>query len=321
MDKYYIRHLIKSMKRVAVIDLGTNTFHLLVADVDDKSLHILHKEKQSVKIGEGGISKGEIAPPAQIRALNALQGFKQQISSMAVDQVFATATSAFRNASNGKELASKILDQTGIGIRIIDGKTEAHLICQGVKQALDIGTSDSLILDIGGGSVEFIIANDSSIKWMHSFEIGAQRLMDQFHHHDPITQLEINSLESYLDQQLALLHSAMERIKPKTLIGSSGTFDTLSQIYCLSHGIHKTDSPEQPLTTEGFRQIHYDIIHKSRSERLAIPGMIEMRADMIVVATSLINYLLSRYAIHEIRVSAYALKEGMLFEVVNSIQQ
>ncbi|GJM27879.1 MAG: hypothetical protein DHS20C17_05140 [Cyclobacteriaceae bacterium] len=309
------------MKRVAVIDLGTNTFHLLVVDVDNKKLQILHKEKQSVKIGEGGISQGVIAPPAQKRALDTLHGFRQKISDMGVDQVFATATSAFRNAANGKELVLKIFEETGIEVRIIDGKTEAQYIFQGVRQALDIGTADSLILDIGGGSIEFIIANNSAIRWMESFEIGAQRLMDQFHHQDPISRFEIERLESYLDQRLGPLQKAMERFKPKTLIGSSGTFDTLSQIYCLSNGISKPTSPEQPLTPEGFKLIHNEIIHKNRSERLAIPGMIEMRADMIVVATSLIDYLLKRFQITQIRVSSYALKEGMLFEVSNTIRQ
>jgi len=306
------------MARVAVIDLGTNTFHLLIADIIDNQLHLLHKEKQSVKIGEGGISRGEIAAPAQQRALNTLQGFKEVIDDLEVEKIYANATSAFRNAGNGRELAAEIYRQTGIPIQIIDGQKEAWYIYRGVSQALDMGPKDSLILDIGGGSVEFIIANESSIQWMHSFEIGAQRLMDRFHHHDPITTDDISDLENYLDQQLTQLFPAMKEYHPQTLIGASGTFDTLSQIYSHHQGI-PMEGTERTLTNAGFHEIHQQIIHKNRSQRMAIPGMIEMRVDMIVVACSLINYLLKKFSFQNIRISTYALKEGVLSEVVESM--
>jgi exopolyphosphatase/guanosine-5'-triphosphate,3'-diphosphate pyrophosphatase len=173
-----------------------------------------------------------------------------------------------------------------------------------------------LIIDIGGGSVEFIIANHKTVQWLHSFEIGAQRLIDQFHLHDPIFPQEIAKLESFLDSQLSPLVSAMEKYNPRTLVGSSGTFDTLSHIHCLKHEFEKTDDPEQLLTKEGFHEIHQEVMVKNRAERLKIPGMIEMRADMIVVASCLIDYILNRFSLSNIRVSSYALKEGVLYDVV-----
>lgn len=308
------------MHRIAIIDLGTNTFHLLIADIDASNVQVLHKDKQSVKIGEGGISQGEITIVAQERALHTLQGFKKKITTMEVRQIFATATSAFRNTSNGKGLAEEILNQTGIEINIIDGQQEAQLIYQGVRQALDLGSSYSLIMDIGGGSVEFIIGNHTNIKWSHSFEIGAQRLMDQFHHHDPISGQEIESLESFLDVQLASLVPAMEQYHPSRLIGASGTFDTLSNIHCIVQGLEKTDDSEQPLSIAGFRVIHNEIKVKNRAERLKIPGMIEMRVDMIVVASCLIDYILDRFSLSNISVSSYALKEGALFDVCSEVR-
>jgi exopolyphosphatase/guanosine-5'-triphosphate,3'-diphosphate pyrophosphatase len=303
------------MRRIAIIDLGTNTFHLLIAQINGDELRVLHKEKQSVKIGEKGISMGEIAGPAQERAIHTLQGFKQTIKGQEVEEVYATATSAFRNARNGQELAKKIFHETSIHIEIIDGEREAQLIYQGVQQALDLGTSNSLIMDIGGGSVEFIIADHNGVKWMHSYEIGAQRLMDKFHHHDPIDPEEILRLEAYLDTELTTLVSAVEQHQPRVLIGASGTFDTLSNIFCIKEGITMTGTPEQPLTISGFRQIHELIIHKNRKERLTIPGMMNMRVDMIVVASGLIDFLLNKLHFEELRVSTFALKEGLLYEV------
>ena len=314
-DKYYIRQTQSRMGRIAIIDLGTNTFHLMIAEIVDGVLKVLHKEKQSVKIGENGISHQIIDEPARIRALNTLRSFKNKMDEGGVDQVIATATSAFRNASNGVELADTILSETGIKIDIIDGKREAELIYKGVRQALDLTKSNALIMDIGGGSVEFIIGNEEGISWMQSFEIGAQRLMDKFHHHDPIEPAEVQSVNKYLSEVLAPLEEAVSKYQPELLIGASGTFDTLSNIYCLRNGIDKEERSELPLTIEGFKVLHGEILSKNRAERLQIPGMIEMRVDMIVVADCLINYVLERFPINDIQVSSYALKEGQLFEI------
>ena len=309
------------MTHVAIIDLGTNTFHLLIAKVGESTLEVLHKEKRSVKIGEGGINQGIISSSAEQRALDALAGFKKTMDQHQVNQSYAFATSAFRNAINGQQLAQKVKQHTGISISIISGEQEAQYIFQGVQHALDIGLQDALIMDIGGGSVEFIIANQNEVRWKESFEIGAQRLMDHFHYHDPIFPEEIIKLESLLDSRLMSLASAMEQYNPRVLIGSSGTFDTLSEIFCLEQGITSDkDLPEKPLTISGYKNIHQEIISYTREERMAIPGMIEMRVDMIVVASCLINYLLRRFALEQIRVSAFALKEGVLDEVLGQIR-
>ena len=116
---------------VAIIDLGTNTFHLLIADIYPDRLHTIHKEKQSVKIGEGGISRGEITEEAQNRALNTLKHFATTMTRLGVQQSHASATSAFRNASNSSSLVREIFDQTSIKINIIDGQQEAKLIYLG----------------------------------------------------------------------------------------------------------------------------------------------------------------------------------------------
>ena len=308
------------MSRIAIIDLGTNTFHLLVVDISASDAQVLHKEKQSVKIGENGISYGKINKSAQERAIRTLQDFKQKMDLLEVQQTYATATSAFRNAVNGRALAEEIYSKTGIEIKIISGKREAQLIYRGVIQALDLGKSKSLIMDIGGGSVEFIICDNNGVSWTHSFEIGAQRMMDQFHHLDPITPEEINRLELYFLKHLAPLATAVEKFKPSVLVGASGTFDTISHIYTISHNLEKSNEKELPLTLDGFRQIHKELVIKNRPQRLEMPGMIEMRVDMIVVASCLIDFIIRSANLNSIRISSYALKEGLLYEVCNLIR-
>jgi exopolyphosphatase/guanosine-5'-triphosphate,3'-diphosphate pyrophosphatase len=306
--------------KIAVIDMGTNTFHLLIVEVMGKKFNTIYRKKVAVKIGEKGINEGIIIPEAEDRALSALTKFKSQIDSFGVTQVFATATSAIRNASNGKALVKKIRDQIGLEVRIITGIEEAEYIYYGVAHALNLGLEQSLIMDIGGGSIEFIIGNENGILWKHSFEIGGLRMVEQFHKNDPILFSELLQVEKYLGSHLSLLFQKVKEFQPTTLVGSSGTFDTLSDIFRIANGIGKVpEATEFPLTLEGFDNIYKQIVDKSRIERLAINGMIELRVDMIVVATILIDYVLKNTEIKNIRVSSYALKEGVLLNTIHSL--
>jgi exopolyphosphatase / guanosine-5'-triphosphate,3'-diphosphate pyrophosphatase len=310
----------KKDKKVALIDMGTNTFHLLITQiVNGNQPQDLVKIKEPVKLGEGGISYGEIAPAAYARALKTLQDFKGLIDAQGVQEVKAMATSAVRNAANGQDLIRDIKNATGITIEIIDGDQEAELIYYGVKAAMEIGYEKSLIMDIGGGSVEFVICDDRQVFWKQSFEIGAQRLLDKFFITDPLEEHAMEALKLYLQEQLTPLAEAVERCKPTVLIGSSGTFDTLCDIDSKRKGLdrEKDCCPEADLALADFYEIYEDILRKNRAERLAIPGMLEMRVDMIVMAIILIDFVLENYNLNKIRVSAYALKEGMLYQMLN----
>ena len=301
------------MSSIAIIDLGTNTFHLLIAEVHDGTFQIIHRERQAVKLGKGGINRGRILPEALDRGVKALRGFKSTLINFDTSSTFAFGTSALRTAHNRQEILDQIRNETGFEVEIISGEREAELIYHGVRAALDLGMEQSLIMDIGGGSVEFIIANRDRVFWKQSFEIGAQRLLEQFQKNDPIRKEEIRELENYLSTTLQSLLQSLNEHKPKTLVGSSGTFDTLSDIYCIRVGIHKNEhDPETPLTLQAFREVYFDLIIKGRSERLQIPGMIEMRVDMIVVACVLVKFIIDRFDFKGIRVSSYSLKEGAL---------
>lgn len=305
--------------RIAVIDLGTNTFHLLIASLQEDKFEILYKEKTAVTIGKGGINQGYITNEAKERALKALSNFKRHIDQVGVTKIYATATSAIRNAKNGLEFKQEILEKTGVNVRIINGHQEAEYIHLGVSRAVKIGPENSLILDIGGGSNEFIICNSEQVFWKGSFEIGAQRLLDKFHYHDPILAEEINNLELYLDEKLKDLDEAMQKFQPTTLIGSSGTFETLSDIYALEDQIERdVQDTELPLPIQRYLDIHSELIYKNREERMSIPGMIELRVDMIVVASALIHYILKKYDINKMRISTYALKEGLLRSIIEN---
>ena len=305
---------------IAVIDLGTNTFHILVAEVlDEGSYRIIHRLRIPVMIGKGGINQGMITEEGKERALTALHQFAQLIEDHNIKQVRATATSAFRNARNGQELVQRVKEETGIQIEIIDGMQEAEYIFGGVQEALSLDSEPILIMDIGGGSVEFILSSDQQVRWKQSFEMGAQRLLDRFNIQDPISSENLEELTAYFRDTLGDLVVAARQWQPRTLVGASGTFDTLCDIHAHQHQLSiAADACELPISAASFSAILKDLLQKNRAERLAIPGMIEMRVDMIVVAAWLIEFVLSELALKDLRVSAYALKEGVLREMVDN---
>jgi exopolyphosphatase/guanosine-5'-triphosphate,3'-diphosphate pyrophosphatase len=308
-------------RRLALIDLGTNTFHLLIVEMPlvpgDKPL-VLLRTKAGVRLGEGGISQGIIAPEAYARALHTLAGFKEEIELHEAREVRATATSAMRVTKNGPDLVRDIFEQTGIQVNVIPGDREAELICQGVRQAVDLGTEHNLIIDIGGGSVEFIIANQATIFWKQSFEIGAQRLLDNFFP-DPsgvFPAAAVVAEQEYLSSALGPLIEAVERYKPVSLVGASGSFDSLADMQL---GQLRTESELPPCTElelSSFQASYRHLLSGNHEQRMALPGILPMRADMLVVATVLIDFVLGITEITRIRTSAYALKEGLLAEML-----
>lgn len=307
-------------RRLALIDMGTNTFHLLIVEAPPGCPpHTLVRTKVGVRLGEGGISRGEIAPAPYARALQTLRGFKEEMELHQVTETRATATSAMRVSRNGPELVRDILEQTGIQVEVIAGEREAELIAKGIRQAVPLGQARHLLMDIGGGSVEFIIANEDTIFWKQSFEIGAQRLLDKFFLEPAgVFPPESRTAElEFLADTLAPLTAAVAAHGPLAgLVGSSGSFDTLGD---LSMGQVRREADLPPTTTitvEDFRQHFAQLLLLDHAGRLALPGMFPMRADMLVVASVIIYFVLRTYNLSHITASAFALKEGLLAELL-----
>ncbi|MGR3809261.1 Ppx/GppA phosphatase family protein [Jiulongibacter sp. NS-SX5] len=295
----------------AIIDLGTNTFHLLVVDKDNQ---VHFKTSKAAKLGMGGIQQGIITKEGIARGVAVLKEFREEINKYQIraEQIFAFGTSALRSASNQKEVLDTFKNEVDITVQVISGDREAELIYEGIKQAVEI-TKNSVIVDIGGGSVEFIICNASGILWKQSFEIGGQRLMELFFQTDPIAPHAISKMDDYFREKLLPLANACHQYQPEVLIGSSGSFDTLNTIYIKDQGAEEAAEQvgfDYPM--EAFIKAYEQFITMNREERMAIPGMIELRVEMIVVASCLIRYLIQTFNLSEIKISKYAMKEGIL---------
>lgn len=305
--------------KIAVIDLGTNTFNLLIVEVNsDKTYSLVFQTKISVKLAEGGMNKGYIADIAFQRGIEAFKTHCQTTQKYEVDKVYAFATSAIRGASNGIEFVEKAKSETGIDIQIISGDREAELIYYGVRSAVNMTDEASLIIDIGGGSTEFIIATKDQILWKQSFLLGAARLLELFPPSDPITNKEIVVFTKHLNKELQPLFQALKKYPITELIGSSGSFDSLAEM--IAHRFYSKhildDITEFTFKLEDCEAIYKSILKSTNAERLKIKGLVAMRVDMIVVSSIIVHFVISSFNIEKMRLSTYSLKEGVIYEAL-----
>jgi exopolyphosphatase/guanosine-5'-triphosphate,3'-diphosphate pyrophosphatase len=300
----------------AILDFGTNTFNLLIAERKARGFTILLSSKQPVKLGRGGIQVNRITPDAIERGFVAIHNHMETIRNYEVDDIRAFATSAIRNAANGEEFIEEVYRRFGFRTRIIPGDREAELIYKGVRQAVSFGEHNDMILDIGGGSIEFIICNMHGIVWKQSFELGMARLLERYSLSDPITSEEIRALEDYFRQELAPLTEVVKKERPLALIGASGSFDTFHAMIMRRKGQEADNHFGREISLKDYYKLHKALIRSTKEERLAMPGMEPVRVEMIVAATIFVSFVLRSCGISNLHHSEFALKEGVISELV-----
>ncbi len=302
------------------MDLGTNTFHLLIAEGTIDNFRILIHEHIAVKLGEGGINKGIILPAPFERGIATLKYFGTEINKYNTQKIKCIATSALRNASNGKEFIDRVKQEAGIAIELVDGNCEAAYIYDGIKVAGALSNENSLIMDIGGGSVEFIIGNNEQFIWKQSFEIGAARLMERFHHSDPISPASIEALNLYLENALPDLFEAVEKYPVRNLIGSSGAFETFAELAALRRidNFDLNRIKNYLFDYEELLIITDEMVLSSHAEREANEAIAPVRIDMIVVSSIITRFIMQKLEIKDVALCTYSLKEGVLAEMMQN---
>jgi exopolyphosphatase / guanosine-5'-triphosphate,3'-diphosphate pyrophosphatase len=306
--------------RVAVIDLGTNTFNLLIAETEGKKIKTLRNEKISVKLGKGGIGDNVILPDAIERGLTALTAHNQAICNFQPEKVIALGTSALRTSKNSREFIKLVKERLGINIEIISGNREAELIYMGVLQTLDKVSDNFLILDIGGGSNEFILANKNEILWKKSFKLGMARLNEKFHPSDPIKPEEIFSMTDYFGNELTSLFSAVEKFPVDFLVGAEGAFESFYNI--INYQNNSSYRPEKnnmskEINLDDYYSLHKFLLQSTNSDRIKMKGLEPYRVEMVVPASIFVNYILNNLKINHVLISPHSMKEGAAWEALN----
>lgn len=298
---------------IAVIDLGTNTCNLLVAEYDHKDYHILYQGKQAVKLGKKGIHKNLLTEEGLARAVKAIHQHQQKISSFAVSEVIVIATSAIREASNKEWFQQQIKIKTGLELTVISGDKEAELIFKGVKLAFETLEDHTLILDIGGGSNEFILIEDQLPLWKQSFPLGVARVVEQMPPSEPVTEDEINQIVQWFDDGLLALWKRLKEVPVTTLIGCSGAFNTLTDLIDQTNAGTKARI-RQEITVSDFKRILEMLVASTTEQRMAMKGMEPLRVEMIVPAILFIKLVVDKLNIQRIYYTDFALMEGVLLE-------
>jgi exopolyphosphatase/guanosine-5'-triphosphate,3'-diphosphate pyrophosphatase len=303
----------------AVLDLGTNTFHLLIAEVLKGEIVSHYEQQIAVKIGAGGINQGYIAPEAYQRGIQAVAEFHSSVQKYKVKSVLATGTSAIRNAVNGPNFLAEVKSKFGIDVQHISGDREAELIYRGVSKSFPFPAEPVVVMDIGGGSVELIIGIQNTILWKQSFEVGAARLLERFNPSNPIKKEEINQIEDYLTSTFKLFAAALVQAKMggktcQILVGSAGSFETLLDVLEADLKRKSTQVSSQAFAVEeADAELFYQtIIDSTQVDREKMIGLLPFRVDMIVVAIILMRHIAKNYGLNQIICSKYALKEGLL---------
>ena len=300
--------------KVAIIDLGTNTFKLSIHETVSPYPPVW-QERMHVQLHEGGATAAYIIPTAWDRALTAMKKFREIINKHQVQQIYAVGTSALRNASNSAELLVAISQQTQIQVEIISGEQEASLIYRGVKEAVKIAQQEVvLVMDIGGGSTEFIIGDQHQALWAKSFDVGMQYLLDHFTENACLHPPQLESMVAYFTEQLAPLLAAVKLHNPIRLVGSSGAFRTVGAMLQAQQKISvPTKTLCYDIPVDLFESLYKTIRYTTREERLQMKGLENQPIDMIALSTSLIYFVLQKTGLHTITASAYGLKEGLFF--------
>ena len=326
-------------QRVAIIDCGTNTFNLLVKEKVEGKWKTLFKTKLPVKLGTGGFSENLLMPARMARGIDALYSYRNVIDSLEVKDVRVFATSAVREASNGVEFVARVKKHLNFDMEVISGDREAELIFEGVVQTTQEIKEDYLIMDIGGGSTEFIFVRDQKPLWRKSYLLGVSRIHGMLNPASRINQDDVNRLRGHLNKELLDLISFLKENPVRVLVGSSGSFDTLFDMYQFGGA---KDSPKDASqdsakgfterstesSTEGSRKLNeipfnaYPSIHQwlmgsTLEERLKHPSIPQMRAEYMPLSTYLLKFVLEQSNFNKIYQSEYALKEGVLAHYLN----
>lgn len=304
--------------KVAIIDCGTNTFNLLVAKVgENHDYEILADIKKCVKLMHGGNQEHKISPDAFKRGIDAFVELFNKAHRYKPDSVKSFATSAIRTSVNGPEFVNKIFNKTGVIIQVINGDTEAQYIYKGVNLALKDNKIPSLIMDIGGGSTEFILSDQQSVVWKRSFELGAARLLDDIRPANPLNRLQNDALLELLNNTLEPLREIIKKHPVSTLIGCSGSFESVAHIISSNKRSEPEMSPLVKIEEEDFEFVFNDLICSTEEERLNMPGLVNFRVDTIVFAAVFIKYIKETIGINQLFYSSYSLKEGILSDMIN----
>ncbi len=301
--------------RVAALDLGTNSFHLLVADVDSQGhLDPLVREKEMLRLGDVVSRYGSIPGPAGDQVVATVRRFRLLSEAAGATELHAKATSAIRRASNGGELADRIKAETGVTVDVIGGLEEARLIFAAIRSSVLLDPAPAICFDLGGGSLEVMVGDAGSLHWATSEPLGVARLTAEHLRNDPPTKAERRALREHVEAVLLPVATEVEKFEPQMAVGSSGTLESIATMIANRRKESTTSMNQLTFSRDEFLPLHEEILEANAAQRLRIDGMDARRVDLIVAGTTVLAVAMELFELDELTVSEWALREGIVLD-------
>ena len=302
--------------RLAAIDVGSNSLHMLVADVSpDGRIQVVDRLKEMVRLGRRAFTSGKLDREAAELALRTLKTFERLARARHVERLGAVATSAVREARNGAAFVRLLRRETGIPVRIISGPEEARLIFRAARHALGLDGGPHLLVDVGGGSVELVLVRDGRALWMRSLPLGVARLTERFLIDDPPRTGQVRQLEKHLRRELGEVLARVRRAGTLRAIGTSGTVNGLVAMACAARGEDVARLHGARARAAEIARLRQRILGAGAARRASLPGIDTKRVDLMPAAVVLLDLLLGQARIPELMACTWALREGLLLEL------
>jgi exopolyphosphatase/guanosine-5'-triphosphate,3'-diphosphate pyrophosphatase len=304
--------------RVAAADLGSNSFHLVIADVHpDGSFTPVSGEKEMLRLGDVVSREGMITPEAADAAVATIRRFRLLAEAAGATEFLACATSALRTATNGDEVLDRIAMEAGVDADVIDGLEEARLIFTAIRAAVTIDPAPAVCFDLGGGSLEIMVGDVGGMAWAASERLGVARLTAEFVRSDPIDKADRRRLRKHILQVLGPRAVEVAALEPKMAIGSSGTIEDLGHMIAarrdesMPHTFHHLSFSRTELDA-----LRDDLVASTSAQRRKMEGLDTKRVDLIVAGVELMSIALELFEVEEMTVSEWALREGMVLDAI-----
>jgi exopolyphosphatase/guanosine-5'-triphosphate,3'-diphosphate pyrophosphatase len=304
--------------RLAAIDIGTNSLHMIVVRVrPDFSFEVIDREKEMVRLGAGGLDGRALTPEAMHAALQVLSKFRRLAESHRVDEIVAVATSATREAENGGPFLHAVTERTGIRPRVISGTEEARLIHLAAAYAVSVPGDTAVVIDIGGGSVEITRGAGGAVELGRSFKIGVIRLTERFVKSDPFAPRDERKLLRHINAEAGEYLDKIARAGFDRVIGTSGTILSLGAVVlaALGHPAHAS-LRNRRVSAKHLRRVRKQLVSLTVEQRLRVPGLDPRRADLAAVGAVLLDAILQRLRADEITLCDFSLREGLVLDYI-----
>ena len=310
----------RSLRRVAAIDIGTNSTHLLVAAVDPelRTFSVVLAEKSTTRLGERDPETGAITDAALGRGMDALRRFTELAASHQVEQIVTAATSAVREAPNGRDFLQQIKDDLDLDVDLVSGPEEARLIYLGVLSGMSFGDRPHLLLDIGGGSTELILADGRDARALTSTRIGAVRLQREFVTEDPMPPQGKAFLRAYIQGSLEpAVEKVKRRIKPgesPVMVATSGTAMAVGALVASNDERSPQKLHGYRISRKGLNQVVDKLMPLSPEQRRALAPINDRRAEIIVPGALILQTSMKMLGVDDLVLSERALREGLIVD-------